>query len=104
MDRPCFWPEGAVYCLCCQMWLNGAVQWQDHKIGQKHRKWRKKRPADPEGAPDDPVAWASAAEAAESRAAARAASAAEAAALVEALNAVPRTDELFCVSDEESDV
>ena len=27
----------AVYCPDCQMWLNGPTQWQDHRIGKKHR-------------------------------------------------------------------
>ena len=28
----------AVYCDTCEMWLNGITQWEDHKIGKKHRK------------------------------------------------------------------
>ena len=28
----------AVYCPECQTWLNGPRQWEDHKIGKKHRK------------------------------------------------------------------
>ena len=28
----------AVYCKQCQTWLNGPRQWEDHKIGKKHRK------------------------------------------------------------------
>ena len=28
----------SVYCEICEMWLNGPVQWDDHKIGQKHKK------------------------------------------------------------------
>ena len=28
----------AVYCKECQTWLNGPRQWEDHKIGKKHRK------------------------------------------------------------------
>jgi hypothetical protein len=28
----------AVYCEDCEMWLNGPTQWEDHKIGKKHRK------------------------------------------------------------------
>ena len=28
----------AVYCQECQAWLNGPRQWEDHKIGKKHRK------------------------------------------------------------------
>ena len=28
----------AVYCPDCQTWLNGPRQWEDHKIGKKHRK------------------------------------------------------------------
>ena len=30
--------EGAVYCEGCEMWLSGATQWEDHKIGKKHKK------------------------------------------------------------------
>ena len=30
--------ECAVWCWVCEMWLNGTAQWQDHKIGKKHRK------------------------------------------------------------------
>ena len=30
--------EGAVYCPDCEMKLNGPTQWEDHKIGKKHRK------------------------------------------------------------------
>ena len=30
--------SGAYYCSCCDMWLNGPDQWEDHKIGKKHRK------------------------------------------------------------------
>jgi dsRNA-specific ribonuclease len=29
---------GAVWCPDCEMWLNGPAQWEDHKIGKKHRK------------------------------------------------------------------
>ena len=29
---------GAVYCDSCEMWLNGPTQWEDHKIGKKHKK------------------------------------------------------------------
>ena len=31
-------PAEAVYCKQCQTWLNGPRQWEDHKIGKKHRK------------------------------------------------------------------
>ena len=32
-------PDGkGVFCDVCEMWLNGLVQWEDHKIGKKHRK------------------------------------------------------------------
>ena len=27
-----------VYCKECQTWLNGPRQWEDHRIGKKHRK------------------------------------------------------------------
>ena len=30
--------DGAVYCLDCEMWLNGPTQWEDHKWGKKHKK------------------------------------------------------------------
>ena len=30
--------EAAVYCEDCEMWLNGPTQWEDHKIGKKHKK------------------------------------------------------------------
>ena len=26
------------YCPDCHMWLNGFTQWQDHRIGKKHRR------------------------------------------------------------------
>ena len=26
------------YCEDCEMWLNGGPQWEDHKIGKKHKK------------------------------------------------------------------
>ncbi len=28
----------AVWCPVCEIWLNGQTQWEDHKIGKKHRK------------------------------------------------------------------
>ena len=30
--------EAPVYCDVCRMWLNGQMQWENHKIGKKHRK------------------------------------------------------------------
>ena len=30
--------QGPVYCADCQFWLNGLIQWENHKIGKKHRK------------------------------------------------------------------
>ena len=30
--------DGAVYCGYCEMWLNGPTQWEDHRIGKKHKK------------------------------------------------------------------
>ena len=30
-------PDRAVFCPDCEMYLNGKTQWQRHKIGQKHR-------------------------------------------------------------------
>lgn len=35
--------EGAVWCSDCEMWLNGPTQWEDHKIGKKHRKNTQKK-------------------------------------------------------------
>jgi hypothetical protein len=36
----------AVYCKDCWMWLNGPTQWEDHRIGKKHKKNNKpKSPA-----------------------------------------------------------
>ena len=32
----------AKYCPDCEMWLNGPIQWEDHKIGKKHKKNVKK--------------------------------------------------------------
>ena len=32
----------AKYCEDCEMWLNGPTQWEDHKIGKKHKKNVKK--------------------------------------------------------------
>jgi hypothetical protein len=31
-------PDLAEWCKDCEMWLNGAVQMQEHKIGKKHKK------------------------------------------------------------------
>ena len=36
--------ENAIYCEDCEMWLNGPLQWEDHKIGKKHKKNSKKTP------------------------------------------------------------
>ena len=30
--------EEPIYCPSCQMWLRDQFQWEDHKIGKKHRK------------------------------------------------------------------
>ena len=30
--------DGAVYCNICEVWLNGPAQWDDHKLGRKHRR------------------------------------------------------------------
>jgi hypothetical protein len=27
-----------IWCTNCEMWLNGPAQWEDHKIGKKHKK------------------------------------------------------------------
>ena len=29
---------GPVYCRDCEMWLNSPTQWEDHKVGKKHKK------------------------------------------------------------------
>ena len=34
---------GAIYCSCCEMWLNGPAQYAVHNIGKKHR-LRSRRP------------------------------------------------------------
>ena len=36
--------ENVIYCEDCEMWLNGQLQWEDHKIGKKHKKNSKKTP------------------------------------------------------------
>ena len=36
--------ENAIYCEDCEMWLNGQLQWEDHKVGKKHKKNSKKTP------------------------------------------------------------
>ena len=33
----------AIYCELCEMWTNGRTQWEDHIIGKKHKKNRKKK-------------------------------------------------------------
>ena len=33
--------SGAYYCSCCDQWLNGQDQWEDHKKGSKHRRCRR---------------------------------------------------------------
>ena len=30
--------KGWKYCRDCEMWLNGPTQWEDHKVGKKHKK------------------------------------------------------------------
>ena len=43
----------AVYCKECQTWLNGPRQWEDHKIGKKHRKnVQKAKRGNPSGSGD----------------------------------------------------
>ena len=34
----------AIHCNVCNMWLNGPSQWEDHKIGKKHKKNLKPKP------------------------------------------------------------
>ena len=36
--------ENVIYCEDCEMWLNGQRQWEDHKIGKKHKKNSKETP------------------------------------------------------------
>ena len=36
--------ENVIYCEDCEMWLNGQLQWEDHKVGKKHKKNSKKTP------------------------------------------------------------
>ena len=35
----------AIYCDICEMWLNGRPQYEDHKLGKKHRKNNRNRRA-----------------------------------------------------------
>ena len=30
--------ENVIYCDKCEMWLNGPAQWEDNKVGKKHKK------------------------------------------------------------------
>ena len=30
--------DDAIHCDICNMWLNGPTQWEDHKLGRKHRR------------------------------------------------------------------
>ena len=30
--------DDPIWCMTCNMWVNGPGQWEDHKIGKKHRK------------------------------------------------------------------
>ena len=37
------WMSQAICCEVCAFWCNGPTQWEDHKLGKKHRrkaKWR----------------------------------------------------------------
>ena len=36
-----------LYCDFCEMWLNGPTQWEDHKIGKKHKKNLRRRDQPP---------------------------------------------------------
>ena len=31
-------PDGAIYCSVCEMWTNGAEQYENHLLGRKHRR------------------------------------------------------------------
>ena len=45
--------QEGIYCPDCEMLLNGPTQWEDHKIGKKHKKNEKKakkKKAEPEEA------------------------------------------------------
>ena len=37
----------AIFCNICEMWLNGRPQYEDHKLGKKHRKNNRNRRATP---------------------------------------------------------
>ena len=45
-DKELYYPattqraHAETYCEVCDMWLNGPTQWQDHKLGKKHRKMK----------------------------------------------------------------
>ena len=43
--------QTAVYCVICEMWINGDVQWQDHSIGRKHKKNLKRTHGEPDPEP-----------------------------------------------------
>ena len=42
-DNTTNFEDGAIYCPDCEMWLNGPTPWEDHKIGKKHAKSRRRR-------------------------------------------------------------
>ena len=31
--------NAGIWCGTCEMWVNGQTQWQDHRVGKKHRKF-----------------------------------------------------------------
>ena len=46
----CHWRKSTAeslmsYCDCCDMWLNGPTQYEDHNLGKKHRKNNRNRRA-----------------------------------------------------------
>ena len=36
-----------VQCKVCNCWLQGHLMWEDHKIGKKHKRQKKGKPAKP---------------------------------------------------------
>ena len=36
-----------IHCEICELWLNGEMQWEDHQIGKKHKKNRRKTGRNP---------------------------------------------------------
>ena len=47
--------NSAIYCEYCEMWLNGPTQYEDHKIGKKHKKNYRKSEGKQHSAPEKTV-------------------------------------------------